>query len=534
MSKYTKIINYLEAKYPKIAEIYETLCLESTLTLKKQPGLTFLVPINSEFIEKLTNLANSDDIKNIDLATKYASAIILNDYYKSLADIINHRDDIDNALTQRLEIEGSQSGQIILKNGAKIWPADNFIDGSKKQKLAVWLLDGEIRIDGPVSPGKYKNVNHVETQTTRSDIRGAIANSLENLYLTEKIGGKSSLAYLDYMNSFIQYLYVNEYCHDILFDKVLPLISGDKTDFYLIIEPYKTMGNYLVSDRVIIDWWENKSMGDINIVAKAFELAKKRYIKPMICPLIYVNQQGALNEINEMRNRIISAKNAPQMFPMIISDIYDTLFGKNIISEALCRYYNDNKMEGINAKMAEDEFRFIIFQQFLDLESKPFDARKFHKIIDMIKSATCLQATKTMLLRKMSATSLPPNEKMAEIKVFINSTMFFHIPLLADTLKSYPHKFDTKKPAPNSSDIYNIAEILIRIKNSILNNQKNNQNTYMLNGNMNRAGIAHDNIVSSSGNIVQQTSSDTIRDELIRMKKEGKLEEYLKNLDFKN
>src|SRR3989344_4598078 len=298
--------------------------------------------------------------------------------------------------------------------------------------------------------------------------------------------------YLEAVLSLVGFMLRNEYCKETLINKIIPLISFDKTDFYLILEPYKTIGPYLVSDRILIDWIKdnNKKPNNAKIINDINDILSNPNIYDSMAQssgnkaLIYTNPQGALNEINEKRSTILNSRIAPQNMPARIQ------------------------------KMYEDEFRFVVHQLFSKLENDSiFDHRKFDAIRERIYDYTNGPDFKPLLLRDIK-NGLPPHEKIAEIRTFINSTAFFYIPLSFKTMENYPHDYILMKPNPNCiSSIYNISKVLHMRCNRLLDNIKDN-NTEIIRKTKKKGEVSDDNV----------------KELLQKLKKEGKLDELMKDI----
>src|SRR3989344_2436407 len=323
--------------------------------------------------------------------------------------------------------------------------------------------------------------------------------------------------YLEAVLSLVGFMLRNEYCKETLINKIIPLISFDKTDFYLILEPYKTIGPYLVSDRILIDWIKdnNKKPNNAKIINEINDILSNPNIYDSMAQssgnkaLIYTNPQGALNEINEKRSTILNSRIAPQNMPARIKKIYEELFKSNIFPKDLIDYYNT-----ATHKMYEDEFRFVVHQLFSKLENDSiFDHRKFDAIRERIYDYTNGPDFKPLLLRDIK-NGLPPHEKIAEIRTFINSTAFFYIPLSFKTMENYPHDYILMKPNPNCiSSIYNISKVLHMRCNRLLDNIKDN-NTEIIRKTKKKGEVSDDNV----------------KELLQKLKKEGKLDELMKDI----
>jgi len=509
MSKksFTKLLDYIEIVDPDIYEIIEKFCLENLFIPKRGSGLTFLIPTDEKFRNQLKMLSDSEE--DADKAVEIISSLIIVDILKTPADVMEKRDDIPNSLGQRIEIDGVKGRSIILKSGTDMIIDERFKDGSKGGKLAVWLLNkGGIPTDGPKATFKYikkqtsklKSDEPEEPSENNNKIRRDIANRVENAYIVEMSNQTGKDIYLETTLSLIGYMIKNEYCRELLIEKIIPNLSLDKTDFYILFEPYKTVGPYIISDRILVDWSKDKK--SINIKHVIEEINKYLDNSNHIKALMYSNIQGALNEINEKRNKILNSRIAPQSMTKIILQAYDELFKSNILPESLIKYHNSPLH-----KMCEDEIRFVIYQLFSKLENEYiFDRRRFDDVIERIYDYTNGPDLKPLLLRDVR-NQIPSNEKITEIRIFVNSTAFFYIPISFTAMTKYPHEYVLNKPSPRGiSSIYNISEILHKRCLKIVE-------------------TSYNNVIKS------KDKDDDIKKLILKMKTEGKLDEFMKSLD---
>ena len=528
-SKSPKLLDYIERVDSDLYNIISDLCLENIFIPKiGTPGLTFLLPIDKKFRSQLFELCNSNNLEDADTAVKMISALLITDLLKTPADFMEKRDDIPNTLGQRLEIEGIKGLSILIKPGLEIKIDDRFKDNSKINKLAVWTLNnGGININGPEASLKYIKKNktkngekesHVENGTDNlNNIRMQIANNVEDDY--KKIMSNNLQyrdVFLETTLSLISFMLKNEYCKELLINKIIPLLSFDKTDFYILFEPYKTTGPYLISYRILNDWInERKIVKFKNVLDDINNLLNNTKDNKA---LIYSNAQGALNVINEKRNKLINTKMAPQNMVANIKKIYEELFKSNIFPQDLIDFYSNSSY-----KLFEDEFRFVIYQQFNRLESNygySFDENEFKKILNFIYDYTNGPYLKPIIFKE-TKNLIPSSEKVAEIKIFINSTHFFYIPISFKTMEAYPHEFVLNKPGPyDTSSIFNISKLLkdrcLMLMNKIAVNNEPEKIT--------------ENKELSSSSSSSSSSDDTMKIYLKKLKDEGRLDEFLKKI----
>jgi hypothetical protein len=271
-----KIIDYVESVDPELAAVIRGTCSDMTLSSTKgKPGITFLMPEDKAFKKKLADLAYSDKPEDLLKAGDMISSLIIRDIFKSGSEWMAHKDDIPNSLIppQHVEIASATANEVTFANGAKATLDTNFKDASRKNNLAVWkLTSGEI----PVTTDKNAKLKYANTgkkgKTGGYDVTAQVAASerfkialaVENAYVLhqlQKTSGSNSHSrdvYLENTLSLVNYIANVRKDMATLHDKVLPLISLDKIDFYLLVEPHKFGGNYLLDDMLIREWWVQK------------------------------------------------------------------------------------------------------------------------------------------------------------------------------------------------------------------------------------------------------------------------------------
>lgn len=450
-AKYRTFLDYLQINDPDFAEFIEENQVDNLLMVGRNKGMTLLLPSpKSKARTELLSLANSDKDEDVDLFVDKLSAMILVDCIKTPRELMEKRDDIPNMLDQRLEIAKMHGNDIFLANGSSISVDPNFQDGSKKQNLAVWLLKGNtLPVDWPKATKKYlkkTDKKNDEQSKPKTNIRQKIATEVENQYMNElytqmQYGQKSkSNAYLDCVLSIVGFMIKRGY-KDILHDIVIPMMCFDKSDFYVLIEPYKACAPYVIPDYLLIEW--HKSKKSVNYGNT----------------LNYINSMIKTNEmfenIDKARISLSRARIAPHNIATHVVKHYDKLM--SMLSKPLQEFYRT----GAN-KLYEDEFRYTIFKYFDALENKQyFDRNVFNATIEMVRSYTEGINMRPRLFKDLKQ-DLNKNEKIFEIRVFINSTMFFHVPLSEEFLKEFPLECVLYKPRDMSAGIYNIEEVVRR------------------------------------------------------------------------
>ncbi len=483
---YCRIIDYVEQVNPDLAAIIRGLCADMVMgSTKGKPGVTFLMPQDKAFIAKLEKLAYSEKPDEATRAGDMLNALIIRDVFKSPSEW-KSREEVANSLMppQLVEVDSTSATEVTFKSGAKAILDKAFVDASRKQNLSVWkLVSGEIpaTTDKPAKntrmarpKGKVGGYDPGNLQS--QNMRFKIALAVENAYVLNRLqreAGEPNITqdvYFTNVLSLINYVLNIHRDTSLLYDKILPLLSLDKIDFYLLIEPHKPSGPYLLDDSIIADWWAQRYLPACKFSGKEVLATVERLFteaKTTHNALIYTDSSKLLQAIDGARKRIgqmVDAK--PRNCIDTIEQYYITLEQNNTIDgvgpvfpEALANYY---KVEQ-GLKLIHDELRFLTYGAFKRLESERFDTGAFHELTNMI--GECLHAgskgERDQVHKLLSKTSIKyliaPSDNIREVKIFCYSTALLYIPLLANA-QSIAVKNSTSRPDPTRLVVFNIAK----------------------------------------------------------------------------
>jgi len=443
------ITDYIDSVDPNLSHLLKGLCVTMSLTsLKGKPGITFLWPQDKGWIAKLEKLAYSDKVEDATRASEMLNNLIIRDVFKTPAEWMAKKDDIPNSLfpSQHIEVDSASAKEVVFKSGAKAVIDTDFKDASRKTNLAVWKLTGEIPVTND-KPAKGKYLKRGKAGGSQSPmpsipgLRSQIAGIIENEYILCRLQkdhhGRDP--YTDAVLSLLYYIMHIRQDENLMWQRVLPLLSLDKLDFYLLLEPFQA-GSHLLDDALIEDWWSKRSSLGHIVAAKA--IADVDYmLKNGSDALIYTDRMKVFNKISLVRKAIASVREyQPRNTIAEIEKYYAELESSNkimglgpILPEATHAMYASER----GLKMLHDELRFITATEFARLESRNFDSGKFCEIKLMIQD--CLSASGAdrtqiyRLLRKNTLRSMiNPGDILQKIGMFVESTMFMYIPLTKD------------------------------------------------------------------------------------------------------
>lgn len=478
---YCKIIDYVDSVDSELAEILRGTCSDMALgSMRGAGGITFLMPQDKSYRKKIADLAYSDKVEDANKASDMLNALIIRDVFKSPSDWIAKKDDIPNALfpSQHVELDSVSGKDVKFKSGAVATLDTNFKDSSRRGNLAVWKLTGEI----PVTKDKLATMKYTRkskktggydvTSKHSQSIRYKIALAVENAYAAHQVQARAGNSkpkdiYMKYTMSLVSYILHVRKDRELLYSKVLPLLSFDKIDFYLLVEPHKFGGKYLLDNSIISEWWTQKQSVDVKkTMQEVLDL-----IKSGTNALVYTNRMQVFDKLNEVRQHTIRyTESRPRGCVDQIAKDYSEFVKTNtiggagpVLPEALIDHYRQEP----GLKLIQDELRYLTFGAFSRLEREvSFDMGKYNELLNMI--GECLyapteedrQRAQKLLNRNSIKYLIAPTEKVQEIKVFVNSTMFMYIPLLPSEAESLRVKNSIHRPSPENVAIFNIQKSL--------------------------------------------------------------------------
>lgn len=493
---YCRIIDYLEAVDPELAELARGTCADMSFGTKGKPGVTFLMPQDKDYRKKLADLAYSTKVEDANKACDMFNALIIRDVFKTPADWIAKKDDIPNSLlpSQHVEVDSASGSTIVFKSGAKATFDTGFQDSSRRSNLAVWKLTGEL----PVTTDKPAKHKYAKLQrgvkggyaiphdsAMMQNERFKIGLAVENAYALHRLSRDSGAnmtnedIYLKYTLSLVHHIMHVKHDNELMYNKVLPLLSFDKSDFYILVEPHKNPQNntpYLIDNYIINEWWMTKTLNFsihdmVNTIEKALTSGKTA--------LVYTDRAQLFDKIMDLRQRITQIIDSGRR--ACVEDIardYATLEHSNTIEgagpvypDALASYYAGEP----GLKMVHDELRYFTYSEFKKLESRPFDIGRFHNIVntigDYLHASTLEERCISLhLLNKQTMKyQIAPTEKFNEIKIFVNSTMFMYIPMTKSEADNLKQKNSISRPDPNNITIFNVQKAIFAQHERLLN-----------------------------------------------------------------
>jgi hypothetical protein len=486
---YCSIANFLEDRYPDYYALMRSTCTLSSLG-KSRNGLTLVIPPQS-LIDEIAELAQSEDPAKLQLASDTINSMIFVGEYKTPAAFFANKSDLPNNMypKQHVEIDKVTDKQVLFKSGAKIEVDPTFIDGSKQSKLAVWKLVG-----GKLPITKDKNATLANIKKKKAGPTGGFTPSerlvqqqrfrmivaIENEYaLSRQHGGTDP--YFHSLLSLVNYVLNVRMDRKLFCERMLPLISYDQIDLYILIDPFRTSGEYLLDDALLADWWRVRQFTAFSYRAVMTQV--ERILESGGASdehaLVYTGRKQVFDALLRTRKQICqSVDAAPRLCVGGIVDYYRKFEQTGVIPgtseqlypSALTNWYRSQPM----LKMVHDELRYLSYIQFRSLESGVFDAGAFITLQNFIAECLSLntpeeRARACKLLNDVHIRqSVAPAEEVGEVKMFVYSTMFMYIPATRAESRNVAAKYSARRPDPDRLQLWNIGASLSSRVNRLL------------------------------------------------------------------
>lgn len=490
-SIFTNIEDYVRAKYPDFASLFDY-CKLFPMTLPRggSAGVTLIIPSN-KVIESIRDAAFSSSAEEVGKGCDMILSHLMRKAVKTPREWL--ADDISDMRYPSQQITAKVSGSNVELQArgatyATIKQDPDFKLGFRSN-IAVWLLtDGHMRseTDLPAKPrvrqrgqgrGSAKGVRAGGDVSGGYDLAQAHADSdrfkiailAENEFVLQHMDpskAKDVCPFLNYVMSFAHFMH--DHHIEEFIQCVLPLIHFRATDFYFLFEPHRVVAPdmFLVPSEYISEWWSSfQYQSQVQMDPMAF----RAWIDTCLAEApshdqsaIYTNPTALVKAIDEIRTSLTPAIVSAAGAVRAIHGVYQTFVSKNeageianVFPQRLIAYYQTNHLY----KLMHDELSFVI-EPLMIRVCKAFDVQRFRDIIKIIGNAmhaNTQQEVERMLplLSPDKLTSgIATEGLLAEITVFVNSTMFLWIPLSTAMIKNYEIQH-TPTRTDNPEVIYN-------------------------------------------------------------------------------
>ena len=492
----TNIEDYVRAKYPDFAALFDY-CKLFHLTSPRpgSAGVTLIIPTDKKYVDSIRDLSFSSDASDVGKACDSLLALMMRRALVKASDW--SAEDIADMRYPSQQITAKVSAKNVeLQFGGKTYatlaPDTAFVAGFRPN-IAVWLLtDGHMRKDTD-APATRKPRTAVRTRAAHSakeggDVSGGydlirahaesdrfkIAVAAENEYVVQHMtrpqsgqsdaAPKSACSFLSYTISFARFMF--DHHIDEFFQCVLPLVRFRISDFYFLFEPHRAVlpDQYLIADVFISEWWASYQF---HRLVKEDVIAYRKWIDERLAEAhahvqcaIYTDPVGLATAIDEMRTSLTPALQNPAQIADAVYKAYDEFSNKNAIGKypnvyppMLAEYYRRHP----RFKIMHDEIAFVI-EPLMIRVCHQFHLEKFREIVTIIGNAmhadSPAEVENMLPLINKRKIALQSDALINEIRTFINSTMFFWIPITSAVMRDYPIENTTTRP-DGAEVIYN-------------------------------------------------------------------------------
>jgi hypothetical protein len=403
MVKQCRIFQWLEAQDPELAGAVRELCLDRLLEPPPGHGVTFLYPQEKAYRDEIVDATYSADPES---AIKLVESLIIPDALPKGADF--KKRPIGSRLGVRYAVESAEAGTVRLAGGVELVPAKNFSPfGRREHEIAVWAIaKGRLPLVGEAytAPPRAERRGAKGGRAVRGGANGALNNRqlLAGAAETEfdrcmrQDRCRAHNPYLAKVVSFLNYLKAR---HPDLLLTLMPVLDYDPVVcFYLLFEPYKSVGEYLVPEEVLFGdgaWNGAEAFGNAVEEYKAIFAAIPREQAPTATdpatgqpavPYVFRDHAAIAAQIDLVR-RQFGALN-PRQGPQMVQDTYAALAAHNTIG-GVGPVLPDTTLRALagSKKLWQDEFRFIIHEALQTMRATPYTTDLFGSIVRDLRYA---------------------------------------------------------------------------------------------------------------------------------------------------
>jgi hypothetical protein len=477
---YCSIGKYISKVDPKLYELLDDACLVGLLNPGSKTGITFLHPRDAAWRKKFESLIHSNTVGSKPAAEDMVRALIIRDTLKTGRDWMAKRENIPNSLFpfQHVAVKSANDKEVMFESGAKAVTDPNFTDDSRKQNHAVWtLVSGEIPVttDKPAKSPAGKSGKYEPEAPLANSRRFQIGRLVETEYAQDELNRRASgshspsQCYLKYTLSLVNHL-LRAGLESVVYGCVLPNISFDKFDFYVLVEPHSASGPYLLDNATIESWWADASSRVFDITALKAKVLQMQSSANQHCNCaVYNSRGGLLDAIHHVRTTILNGRRLESATKIV--EAYKHLESSNSIGGSanvfpmeIAAHYQAHA----GLKLTQDELRYITYLRFQTLEASPqFDLGAYNYILNYIgdrlhaPNEASRSSLRTIINPAALQYHIKPKEQITEIAFFVNSTMFMFVPQSsAETLSISPKSVVDRPHFGGSNRFFNIQQAI--------------------------------------------------------------------------
>lgn len=325
LKKFCKVTKWIEQNDKSLYGVIDDLCLHGLFNPHGHNGITWLHPDSKLKAQIIKDAYSMDKVKD---AVNVIKSLIILDSLPDLSSWNAKKDDIPNALRQKIEVVSVDGKQVKLNSGGIVTPEKSFVPMDGRDNMMVYQLKGNVGVSGSAASFKNAKKGGVRGGRTPHE-KKQLAVKLENCYV-ESLKKETSSPYLSAVVSFLEWCKNNSELHE----KVKCCLDPSPiVSFYILFAPH---GSNSVVDNDTFNQWQNETQG--------FHACENPWD-------YYSNCLKSAEDKNKDRRNLLENPN------------------KTSLSEDALKCYAGN-----NLKAAQDEFRFLVNQALMDIQRQPQSA----------------------------------------------------------------------------------------------------------------------------------------------------------------
>jgi len=376
--QFCRIFQWVEEKDKDFASAIQHVCMEGALSPKGSPGITLLWPEDKSFRKEVIEKASEGEAEE---AVKMIKSLIIPDYFKSLGDFDKRKDAVGSLLGVKYVVKFSGGKASIMDQDGKELElsATKFqtFGTPQHQVLAVYCFKGgRLPLSGaayerPRAAPRAARGDHGDRGTrgargageAMSQTRAVIADMCAIKYI-QYLNGKT--LYHPYLAKVVSFLNFLKDKHPDMFITVIPLLDYNPfISFFIMFEPYKKQGTFLVSDEILGEW------GAADLYVDAVEEYKGMFAllnagsAPLCEALVCADNAkvaAAVSKVQQSFDAALPAETCNKVKAAYAAALDNKIDGVSVFPESTLALFKT-----ADWKLCKDECRFILRHKLLNL-----------------------------------------------------------------------------------------------------------------------------------------------------------------------
>lgn len=420
LKKFCKITRYIEQIDGELSQMISDLCLERLFVPRGVNGITFLYPKEESYRKEIIAAAYGS---NPEKAIQMLESLIVLDHLPRPGDFVLKKDDIPNALRQRIEVASADVSSVKLTCGATLTPDPGFAPISTRENMAVYQIKGpQIPLNGPKATMKYASKRRSKNSKLggydKSEDISEFYKNIKETTLSDFKKFSNSTKPIIVTTSYLKYLLADEASgHDHLRELVHAgrLPPCPLACFFTALNPCGQPNNMLLSNFVTkFKDSEYVSVSKDNDALKEFQnILEVCYAKVDKKAVIEKEQTR-----REHQSTVVSMQQVPikAMGPAI---------------DAYTKYYGDSKDEVVSKYLKWHELIFITMRFIYDTADEIFKKQKAHYISEAFSQYELMANSPAASLVNLDVmkNKIDPAFTYSGPWLFIRSSLFLGGPL---------------------------------------------------------------------------------------------------------